>query len=48
MPIRQTSTPNKVTLPGVVEAICPMVSATGMVGMKVLKIGGMSVPNAAQ
>src|ERR1035441_7798954 len=48
MPSKQISTPNKVTLPGVVDAICPMVSATGMVGMKVLKIGGSSVPNAAQ
>ena len=33
MPSKQTSTPNSVTLPGVVAAICPMVSATGMVGM---------------
>src|ERR1039457_1198466 len=48
MPSKQIITPNNVTLPGVVDAICPMVSATGMLGMKVLKIGGISVPNAAQ
>src|ERR1043165_5610864 len=48
MPIRQINTPSNVTLPGVVAAISAMVSATGMDGMNTLKIGGNSVPNAAQ
>src|SRR5215471_14445296 len=48
MPIKQTSTPNNVTLPGVVAAISAMLCATGIVGMNDLKIGGMRVPNAAQ
>ena len=48
MPSRQTQHAGKGDLAGVVAAICPMVSATGMLGMNVLKIGGTSVPNAAQ
>ena len=48
IPIKQTATPRSVILPGFVAAICPMVSPTGMSGMKVLRIGGKSVPKAAQ
>ena len=39
MPIKQTSTPSKVTWPGVVAAICAMVSDREWSGRKALKIG---------
>ena len=48
MPSRQIATPASVTWPAVVLAISTMVESTGMFGMNCLKIGGTSVPKAAQ
>jgi hypothetical protein len=48
MPNRHTATPASVTWPGVEQAISPMLEPTGRLGMNCLKIGGTSVPRAAQ
>ena len=48
MPTRQTPTPASVTWPEVDLAISTMLAPTGRLGMNALKIGGTSVPNAAQ
>ena len=48
MPSRQTATPARVTWPGVVAAICLIVSITAPLGKNPGNIGGTNVPNAAQ
>src|SRR5208283_2177157 len=48
IPSRQTATPARVTWPGVVPAICPMVWITAPLGKNEGNIGGTNVPNAAQ
>src|ERR1019366_8575925 len=48
IPSRQIATPARVTWPGVVAAICLMVSTTAPLGKNDGNIGGTNVPNAAQ